>query len=89
MSVVPEDDLRAALDKLLGEGRAVGDLGAVIDGSLLLALVGLISIAPPCVLPLVPGYLLLGMLLVTGAWDVVRIWLGSRLATTGPGSSTI
>jgi cytochrome c-type biogenesis protein len=45
----------------------VGDLGAtfagiVTDGSLLLAvavaaLVGLISFASPCVLPLVPGYL--------------------------------
>ncbi|WP_347059868.1 hypothetical protein ABC795_05290 [Blastococcus sp. HT6-30] len=37
----------------------MGGLGAVIDGSLLLALAGLISTAPPCVLPLVPGYLLL------------------------------
>ena len=45
----------------------MGDLGAtfagiVTDGSLLLAmavaaLVGLISFASPCVLPLVPGYL--------------------------------
>ena len=122
----------------------LGDTFATIvtDGSLLLAaaiaaLVGLISFASPCVLPLVPGYLayvagltgsestaaaqrpvlgarraltlsawarrhaptvmriggglliVLGVLLVTGGWDVVMTWLRSWLATTGLGTSAV
>ena len=59
-----QDDLRTVLDRRAGGGLSVGETfsGLVTDGPLLVAaavaaLVGLISFASPCVLPLVPGYL--------------------------------
>ena len=61
---VSQDDLRRVLDLRAGGGLTMGETfaGLVTDGPLLVAaavaaLVGLISFASPCVLPLVPGYL--------------------------------